>query len=153
MKPTLRPGLKHRLSYTVAADKTVPFTFPESAVIAAMPKVFATGFMIVLMEWACTELLAAHLDAGEGSVGVHVDVSHLAATPPGMTVTVDVECVQIIDQRIAFSVKAHDGMDLIGEGRHERFVVAWDKFNARVAAKAAKVRDKQTSSLQTATSG
>lgn len=153
MKPTLRPGLKHRLSYTVAADKTVPFTFPESAVIAAMPKVFATGFMIVLMEWACTELLAAHLDAGEGSVGVHVDVSHLAATPPGMTVTVDVECVQIIDQRIAFSVKAHDGMDLIGEGRHERFVVAWDKFNARVAAKAAKVRDKQTSSLQTATGG
>jgi fluoroacetyl-CoA thioesterase len=153
MKPTLRPGLKHRLSYTVAADKTVPYTFPESAVIAAMPKVFATGFMIVLMEWACTELLAAHLDAGEGSVGVHVDVSHLAATPPGMTVTVDVECVQIIDQRIAFSVKAHDGMDLIGEGRHERFVVAWDKFNARVAAKAAKVRDKQTSSLQTATGG
>ena len=153
MKPTLRPGLKHRLSYTVAADKTVPYTFPESAVIAAMPKVFATGFMIVLMEWACTELLAAHLDAGEGSVGVHVDVSHLAATPPGMTVTVDVECVQIIDQRIAFSVKAHDGMDLIGEGRHERFVVAWDKFNARVAAKAAKVRDKQTSSLHTATGG
>lgn len=153
MKPTLRPGLKHRLSYTVAADKTVPYTFPESAVIAAMPKVFATGFMIVLMEWACTELLAAHLDAGEGSVGVHVDVSHLAATPPGMTVTVDVECVQIIDQRIAFAVKAHDGMDLIGEGRHERFVVAWDKFNARVAAKAAKVRDKQTSSLQTATGG
>jgi fluoroacetyl-CoA thioesterase len=153
MKPTLRPGLKHRLSYTVAADKTVPYTFPESAVIAAMPKVFATGFMIVLMEWACTELLAAHLDAGEGSVGVHVDVSHLAATPPGMTVTVDVECVQIIDQRIAFSVKAHDGMDLIGEGRHERYVVAWDKFNARVAAKAAKVRDKQTSSLQTATGG
>jgi fluoroacetyl-CoA thioesterase len=153
MKPTLRPGLKHRLTYTVAPEKTVPYTFPESKIIASMPKVFATGFMIVLMEWACTELLSAHLDAGEGSVGVHVDVSHLAATPPGMTVTVDVECVQIVGQRVAFSVKAHDGMDLIGEGRHERFVVAWDSFNARVAAKAAKLREKQISSLQTATGG
>jgi fluoroacetyl-CoA thioesterase len=136
MKATLKPGLTHRLVYTVPENKTVPHTFPESPQIAAMPKVFATGFMIVLMEWACTELLAQHLDDGEGSVGVHVDVSHLAATPPGMTVTVDVECTQVAGQKISFKVKAHDGMDLIGEGRHDRFVVAWDKFNARVAAKA-----------------
>ena len=46
---------------------------------------------------------------------------------------------EIVDRRVAFNVKAHDGVDLIGEGRHERFVVAWDKFNARVAAKAAKL--------------
>jgi fluoroacetyl-CoA thioesterase len=136
MKATLKPGLTHRLVYTVPENKTVPHTFPESPQIAAMPKVFATGFMIVLMEWACTELLAQHLDDGEGSVGVHVDVSHLAATPPGMTVTVDVECTQVAGQKVSFKVKAHDGMDLIGEGRHDRFVVAWDKFNARVAAKA-----------------
>jgi fluoroacetyl-CoA thioesterase len=136
MKSTLKPGLTHRLIYTVPENKTVPHTFPESPQIAAMPKVFATGFMIVLMEWACTELLAQHLDQGEGSVGVHVDVSHLAATPPGMTVTVDVEVSQVAGQKVSFNVKAHDGMDLIGEGRHERFVVAWDKFNARVAAKA-----------------
>jgi len=139
MKSTLKPGLTHHLSYKVSENKTVPYTFPESAIIAAMPKVFATGFMIVLMEWACTELLVSHLDAGEGSVGVHVDVSHLAATPPGMTVTVDAECVEVAGQRVAFKVKAHDGAELIGEGRHERFVVMWDKFNARVAAKAAKV--------------
>jgi len=141
MKSTLKPGLTHRLAYTVPENKTVPFTYPESPVIASMPKVFATGFMIVLMEWACTELMAPHLDAGEGSLGVHVDVSHLAATPPGMTVTVDVEVVDVTGPRIAFKVTAHDGLDLIGEGRHERFVVTWDKFNARVAAKAAKVRE------------
>jgi len=139
MQSTLEPGLTHRLVYTVPEDKTVPFTFPESPIIAAMPKVFATGFMIVLMEWACTELLASHLDPGEGSLGVHVDVSHLAATPPGMTVTVDAECVAVTGPRVTFKVKAHDGVDLIGEGRHERFVMAWDKFNARVAAKAAKL--------------
>jgi fluoroacetyl-CoA thioesterase len=139
MKPTLKPGLTHRLAYTVPENKTVPYTYPESPQIAAMPKVFATGFMIVLMEWACTELLASHLDQGEGSVGVRVDVSHLAATPPGMTVTVDAKCVEVVGPRVAFDVTAHDGVDLIGEGRHERFVVMWDKFNARVAAKAAQV--------------
>jgi fluoroacetyl-CoA thioesterase len=139
MKATLKPGLAHRLVYTVAERTTVPYTYPESPVIAAMPKVFATGFMVMLMERACTEFLAAHLDAGEGSVGVHVDVSHLAPTPIGMTVTVDAECAQIVDRRIAFNVKAHDGVDLIGEGRHERFVVAWDKFNAKLAEKAAKL--------------
>ena len=95
--------------------------------------------MIILMEWGCARLLAPHLDPGEGSLGVHVDVSHLAATLPGQTVTVDVECLAVTGQRITFGVKAHDGVDLIGEGRHERFVVAWDKFNARLAAKAAKI--------------
>jgi fluoroacetyl-CoA thioesterase len=139
MKPTLKPGLTHRVAYQVAEEKTVPYTYPESPEIASMPKVFATGFMIVLMECACTELIAQHLDPGEGSVGVHVDVSHRAATPPGMTVTAEAECVEVIGPRVAFKVKAHDGIDLIGEGRHERFVVAWDKFNAHVAAKAAKV--------------
>ena len=141
MKATLKPGLTHRFSYRVPENKTVPHTFPESPEIAAMPKVFATGFMIVLMEWTCTQLMAPHLDPGEGSLGVHVDVSHLAATPAGMTVTVDAECTEVTGQRVAFHVKAHDGIDLIGEGRHERFVVMWDKFNARLAAKMAKVKE------------
>ena len=139
MKPTLKSGLTHRFAYKVPENKTVPYTYPESAEIAAMPKVFATGFMIALMEWTCAQLLAPHLDAGEGSLGVHVDVSHLAATPPGMTVTVDAECVEVSGPRVTFKVKAHDGIDLIGEGRHERFVVAWDKFNARLADKIAKI--------------
>jgi fluoroacetyl-CoA thioesterase len=141
MKPSLKPGLTHRFSYKVPENKTVPYTYPESPEIAAMPKVFATGNMIILMEWTCTQLLTPYLDPGEGSLGVHVDVSHLAATPPGMTVTVDAECVAVTGQRVAFKVRAHDGVDLIGEGRHERFVVMWDKFNARVAAKMAKVEE------------
>ena len=85
------------------------------------------------------QLIAPHLDAGEGSLGTHVDVSHLAATPPGFTVTVDVECNKVDGRKLEFNVRAHDGVDLIGEGRHERVVVAWDKFNARVAQKAEKV--------------
>jgi len=139
MKATLKPGLAHRFTYVVPENKTVPYTYPEAPEIASMPKVFATGNMIILMEWVCAQLLAPHLDAGEGSLGVHVDVSHLAATLPGMTVTVDVECAGVVGQRITFKVKAHDGVDLIGEGRHERFVVMWDKFNDRLAAKAQKL--------------
>lgn len=138
MKPSLVPGLKHRFSYTVPENKTVPFTYPEAAEIAAMPKVFATGFMVVLMEWTCIQLMAPHLDPGEGSVGIHIDVSHAAATPPGLTVTVDCECIAVEGKRCAFNVAAHDGLDLIGKGRHERFVVSWERFNARVAEKAAK---------------
>jgi fluoroacetyl-CoA thioesterase len=136
MKPTLVPGLKHSFSYVVPENKTVPYTYPESDIIAAMPKVFATGFMIVLMEWTCTQLMAPHLDAGEGSLGTHVDVSHLAATVPGQTVTVDAEVAEVKGRKLVLKVRAHDGIDLIGEGHHERVVVAWDRFNAKVAEKA-----------------
>jgi fluoroacetyl-CoA thioesterase len=136
MKPTLVPGLKHSFSYKVPENKTVPYTYPESDIIANMPKVFATGFMIVLMEWACADLMAPHLDAGEGSLGTHVDVSHLAATVPGQTVTVDVEVAEVKGRKLVFKVRAHDGIDPIGEGRHERVVVTWDRFNAKVAEKA-----------------
>src|SRR5215510_14937476 len=135
MKPTLKAGLKHSFSYEVPENKTVPYTYPESPTIAAMPKVFATGFMIALMEWTCTQLLGDHLDPGEGSLGTHVDVSHLAATPPGMTVKVDVEVTEVQGRKITFNISAHDGIDLIGEGHHERIVVAWDRFNAKVAEK------------------
>ncbi len=136
MKPTLKRGLKLRFSYQVPASKTVPYLYPEIAGFQAMPAVFATGFMVGLMEWTCMQLLAPHLDAGEGSLGVHIDVSHTAATPPGLTVAVDAECVAVEGPRISFIVKAGDGIDPIGEGRHQRFVVAWDKFNARLAEKA-----------------
>jgi fluoroacetyl-CoA thioesterase len=136
MKPTLKAGLTHRFSYRVPENKTVPFLFPEADDFQSMPKVFATGFMVGLFEWTCMQLLASHLEPGEGSLGVQIDVSHEAATPPGLTITVDVECIAIHGNRVTFEVRAHDGIDLIGRGRHQRFVVAWDKFEDRVADKA-----------------
>jgi fluoroacetyl-CoA thioesterase len=136
MKATLKPGLTHRFSYQVPRNKTVPHLYPEVADFQKMPAVFATGFMVGLMEWTCMQLLAPHLDPGEGSLGVHVDVSHTAATPPGLTVMVEAECVAVDGPRVTFKVKAHDGVDAIGEGRHQRFIVNWQTFNARVAQKA-----------------
>ena len=109
----------------------------RTAFEAGLPGVLATGYMVGLLEWTCIQLLQPHLDDGEGSLGIHVDVSHQAATPPGLTVTTDVEVAEVKGPRVAFQVRAHDGIDLIGEGRHERFVVKWDRFNARVEAKRA----------------
>jgi fluoroacetyl-CoA thioesterase len=136
MKPTLKPGLTHRFAYRVPRDKTVPHLYSEVADFQAMPDVFATGFLVGLPEWTCMQLIAPHLDPGEGSLGVHIDVSHTAPTPPGLTVTVPVECVAVDGPRLTFKIKAHDGVDPIGESTHQRFVVAWDKLKARVADKA-----------------
>jgi fluoroacetyl-CoA thioesterase len=142
MKPSLRPGLKHSFSYRVPEEKTVPHLYAESPQLQAMPEVFATGFMVGLMEWTCVQLLEPHLDEGEGSLGVHIDVSHKAATPPGLTVTVEAECVEVRGPRARFKITAHDGLDEIGSGMHERFIVSWDRFNRGVAAKMAKAGTK-----------
>ena len=83
MKATLLPGLRHRFTYRVPSNKTVPHLYPEVAEFQSMPAVFATGFMVGLMEWTCMQLMAPHLEPGEGSVGVHIDVSHTAATLRG----------------------------------------------------------------------
>jgi fluoroacetyl-CoA thioesterase len=141
MKPSLKAGLKYRFAYRVPQDKTVPHLYRESAELRVMPEVFATGFMVGLMEWTCVQLLKPHLDDGEGSVGTHIDVSHKAATPVGFTVTVDAELVELRGPRARFKLTAHDGIDEIGSGVHERFVVSWDRFNRGVVTKAARMAE------------
>ncbi len=135
MKPTLAPGVTHTLSFTVTEAKTVPFLYPESPDFVAMPKVFATGFMVGFIEWACLEALAPHLDEGEGSLGVHIDIDHRAATPPGMEVTAEVEVTEVEGRKIGFDVTVRDEVEVIAQGRHMRFIVDWDRFNAGLAEK------------------
>jgi fluoroacetyl-CoA thioesterase len=136
MKDTLKVGDKARLEYKVPAEKTVPHLYPEAHDFQMMPTVFATGYMVGLMEWTCLKVLEAHVDPGEGSLGIHINVSHIAATVPGQTVTVDAECTSINGRRVGFKVKAHDGVEVIGEGTHERMIVPWERFVARVNDKA-----------------
>ena len=140
MKDTLKVGDKAQFAYTVPASKTVPHLYPEALEFALMPKVFATGFMVGLMEWTCMKVLEGHIEPGEGSLGIAINVSHIAATVPGQTVTVDAECTKIAGRRVSFHVKAHDGIDVIGEGTHERMIVAWEKFEASVNRKAKEAR-------------
>lgn len=136
MKESLKPGLEYVHTYRVPEDKTVPHLYPEAESFQTMPRVFATGFMVGLMEWACIEAMAPHLDEGEGSVGVVVNVTHEAATPPGMEITVKVRLTGVEGQKTSWEIEAHDEVDLIGRGTHERFTINLDRFNARVAKKA-----------------
>ncbi len=101
-----------------------------------MPRVFATGFMVGLFEWACIKAVNPHLAwPDEQTVGTDVKLSHIAATPPGLTVTVHVTLEKIDGTKLTFSVVGHDGLDKISEGTHERFIINAAKFNAKVAGK------------------
>jgi fluoroacetyl-CoA thioesterase len=135
---TLQPGLRHRFSFTVPPDKTVPNLYPEATDFTVMPEVFATGFLVGLIEWTCIQLVNPHLDwPAEMTLGVHVDVSHEAATPPGFEVTTSVELTKVDGRLLEFAVESHDGVDTIARGTHRRAIVDAAKFKARAAAKAA----------------
>ncbi|MCP5267937.1 MAG: thioesterase family protein [Zoogloeaceae bacterium] len=136
MKDSLQPGIRYEHRFVVPASKTVPALYPEAAEFVAMPEVFATGFLVGLLEWACICAINPHLDGPqEQSVGTHIDVSHEAATPPGLEVTVKVELLEVEGKKLVFAVEAHDGIDPISRGRHERFVINREKFDARLGTK------------------
>ena len=137
MKDSLGPGLTHEFRFRVPETKTVPHLYPESPEMQLMPRVLATGFMVGLLEWTCVQAINPHLDwPNEQTVGTDVKFSHLAATPPGMTVTVRVKLETIEGLKLTFSVTAEDGIDTISEGTHERFVIDAAKFNSKIVAKA-----------------
>ena len=111
MKDDLRPGLEHEFRFTVPESKTVPALLPESPEFQLMPKVLATGYFVGLLEWACIQAINPWLDwPAEQTVGTHVDVSHSAATPPGLEVAVKVRLTQVDGRRLVFHVEAHDGI-------------------------------------------
>ncbi len=136
MKDSLRPGLEHVLTFPVPVTKTVPALYPEAPEFQAMPEVLATGFLVGLLEWACIQLVNPHLNwPAEQTLGTHVDVSHDAATPPGLTITVTARLTAVQGRRLSFAVDAHDGVDLISEGTHERAVIDRARFDDKVRAK------------------
>ena len=137
MKETLKPGIRYQHKFVLPPTKTVPALYPEAPEFVVMPEVFATGFLVGFLEWACIKAVIPHLDwPEEQSLGTHIDVSHEAATPPGLEVTASVELIAVEGRKLTFIVSAHDGVDLISQGRHERFVINRKKFEAKVAAKA-----------------
>lgn len=139
MKDTLKPGLTSTFSFRIPETKTVPHLYPESEMFREMPAVLATGYMVGLLEWACIEAIRPHLDwPAEQTLGTHVNFSHEAATPPGLTVTVQVRLERVENRKLVFQVEAHDGVDRISAGTHERFVIDPARFATRIADKAAR---------------
>ena len=101
-----------------------------------MPEVFATGFLVGFLEWTCIKAINPYLDwPKEQTVGTHINVTHEAATPPGLEVTATVELIAVEGRKLTFVVEANDGVDLISKGRHERFVINKEKFDIKVGEK------------------
>jgi fluoroacetyl-CoA thioesterase len=137
MKDSLKPGIKCELKFKVPKSKTVPCLYPESDEFIVMPEVFATGYLVGFLEWACIKAINPHLDwPKEQTLGTHINVSHEAATPVGFEVTATVELIAVEGKKLIFNVEAHDGVDLISKGQHERFVISREKFDQRIKAKA-----------------
>ena len=130
-------GLRHKAALLVDEGLTVPGVSPHFAGFRDMPPVFATAFLVGFIEATCIEALQPHLAEGEATVGIHVDVSHVAVTPVGMTVTAEVELVEVDGRTLSFRVSARDERDLIGEGVHRRALIDRDRFLARMQAKSA----------------
>jgi len=97
--------------------------------------VFATPFMIALMENTAYKSVQPFLEPGQGTVGTLVNVKHLAATPVGMEVRCETKLVEIDRKRLVFEVKAWDACTLIGEGMHERFIIDNQRFREKTYAK------------------
>jgi fluoroacetyl-CoA thioesterase len=137
MKQSLKPGLTFEFKFKVPENKTVPYLYPESPEFQLMPKVLATGYMVGLFEWACIQAINPHIEwPDEQTVGIQVNLSHVAATPPGLTVTVKGKLEEVEGRKLSFSLVADDGVDTISEGAHDRFVIEAEKFNAKMVAKA-----------------
>ena len=131
MKTTLAPGLKSTRRVQVDEARCIGFMGRENMV-------YATPRMVSDVEYTCRDFLLAHLDAGEDSVGTHVSIDHLAATPLGLEATIEIEIAEVDRRKVAFRFSVRDPLEEVGRGRHERFVVSNEKTRERLAAKRAR---------------
>jgi predicted thioesterase len=114
----LQPGASAEIEVTVTADRTAHAMGNRGV------HVFATPFVVGLLEDASAAVLRPHLPAGAGTVGTLVEMRHLAATPVGMRVRARATLLQVEGRRYLFAVEAWDDKEKIAEGRHERFIVS-----------------------------
>lgn len=128
----IQVGAKGRVETVVNESNTAKFVGSGSL------DVFATPSMVGIMEQAAAASVEPFLDEGMGTVGTKLEITHDAATPLGMKVWAESELIEVDRRRLVFSVKAYDECGLIGQGRHERFIINSAKFLAKVQAKAAK---------------
>lgn len=107
-----------------------------SKVFAGAPDVFSTPSLGALVESTAAGWLARNIEPGQMSVGAQIVINHTAATPPGLTVTVETKVVAIEGRRVDYEWTARDDREVIGNGTHQRFVIDGERFMARVAQKA-----------------
>jgi fluoroacetyl-CoA thioesterase len=125
----LEPGTTNTLTIVVDESMTAD-RFGNTGV-----HVLATPILVNYFELAAHQLAMAALEPGQGTVGSHIDIHHLAATPIGMRVTFRATLTERDGRRLVFRVEADDELEHVGEGTHERFVVDMKRFMGRIAGK------------------
>ena len=133
MKGSLAAGIATVRELTVDRERTIDF-MGEAA------RVYATPMLVRDIEMTCRQLLLAHLDPGEDSVGTRVELDHLAATLLGMKVRIEAKVAEVKGRAVTFEVTAHDGLDAICRCKHSRFIVDLKQTEQRLAAKAQKAK-------------
>ena len=118
----MKIGAKYKVEISVSENETAKAFGSGTLSVLATPK------MIALMEEASYKCLDMYLENGQTSVGTYLDVKHLSATPVGMKAYAEAEITEVDGRRVVFNVKAYDEKGLIGEGKHERFIVFSEKF-------------------------
>ena len=131
MKSSLKPGLTTEKNIVVDEQRCIGFMGREGMV-------YATPRMVSDVEYTCRDFLLEHLDPGEDSVGAHVSIDHLAATPLGLAVSIQIKIAEIDRRKVTFEFSVRDPVEECGRGKHVRFVVDTAKQRERLAAKRAK---------------
>ncbi|MEW6690508.1 MAG: thioesterase family protein [Pseudomonadota bacterium] len=131
MKSTLQAGVSGKRELRVERSSTIDFMGEDA-------RVYATPMLVRDIEITCRELLLAHLDPGEDSVGTRVEIDHLAPTLLGMKVTIEAKVAELKGRAVTFEVSATDGIDAICRGRHMRFVVDVEQTRKRLKQKQSK---------------
>ena len=129
MKSSLQPGVRAEARHRVVSQNLL------SSLMPGAPAVFATPWMLCVMETAAAEAIAPHLDAGEASVGHGFEFHHVAPTPAGMMVVATAEITNVEGNMVTLSIEARDDLEVIGKGTHVRAVIDLERFNRRIKKK------------------
>ncbi len=133
MKPGLEKGMLRTQRFELDANRTIGF-------MGDALRVYATPSMVRDVEHTCREFLGEYLSDGENSVGARVEIDHLGPTLIGMWVDVVASVSSVEGRRVQFDVEVRDALDVVGRGKHVRFIVDLDKQRQRLESKAAKVQ-------------
>ncbi|MBN2659609.1 MAG: thioesterase family protein [Spirochaetales bacterium] len=125
----LKTGIAHETK-RIVTDSDTAARFGSGGIA-----VFATPMMVGIMENAAMNCVGPYLEEGQTTVGTHLDVKHLAATPVGMEVRAVAELIEIDGRKLSFKVEAFDESEKIGEGFHERFIINTEKFLKKIQEK------------------
>ena len=123
---TLKPGMTTELEWEVTEALTTK---------RGDYRVFSTPSMTYFVEMTAHKLVEPHLKAGQGQVGLQVNIRHMAPTPIGKKVRCEAELVAVDRRKLTFKCKVFDEVEQIGEAEHDRYVIDLDKYMAKLKAK------------------